>query len=52
MLVYLLLERDKLHQKTEKIIENKSTSENGHYQWKKQGIVSRDLKKWAADERT
>lgn len=37
MLVSLLLERDKLHQKTEKIIENKSISENSHYQWKRQG---------------
>ena len=37
MLVSLLLERDKLHQKTEKIIENKSISENSHCQWKRQG---------------
>ena len=37
MLVSLLLERTKLHQKTEKIIENKSISENSHCQWKKQG---------------
>ena len=37
MLVSLLLERDKLHQKTEKIIKNKSISENSHCQWKKQG---------------
>ena len=32
MLVSLLLERDKLYQKTEKIIENKSIGENNHLQ--------------------
>ena len=32
MLFPLLLERDKSHQKTEKIIENKSIGENNHLQ--------------------
>ena len=35
MLVSLLLERTKRHQKTEKRIENKSMRENSHCQWKK-----------------
>ena len=35
MLVSLLLERTKRHQKTEKRIENKSMTENSHCQWKR-----------------
>ena len=37
MLFPLLLERNKLYQKTEKMIENKSISKNNHCQWKRQG---------------